>query len=406
MTDYFLLAFRNLSRRGIRSWLTLLGIVIGIATVVSLIMLGNGLKGAVNAQFGVSSTQVITVQAGGLSGFGAPGTGVTNPITRDDAEAIEDLSEVEIAIPRNIETVTMVYRDTTHFGFAISVPEDKERLKKTYEILGIDIEKGKMLDEDDKGKIVLGNGYLDPAKSPFDTAIQPGKDIEINEKDFEVKGILERTGSFIFDYMVVILNDDLDDLTDYGEETDVIAVLVKDKDEMQRAKQEIEELMRDRRDVEIGQEDFQVETPEAALENVNNILGAIQAFLVIIASISIIVGIIGIVNTMTTSVLERTKQIGIMKAVGATNFQIFMQFLIESGMLGFVGGLIGAGLGTGIGFLGTFAINSFIGTETTCSIDFILIGGALAGSFIIGAIAGIVPALNAAKKDPVESLRG
>jgi len=121
---------------------------------------------------------------------------------------------------------------------------------------------------------------------------------------------------------------------------------------MDRTKEDIEKLMRKRRDVDIGEEDFEVSTPEAMLETVNSVLGGVQAFIVIIASISILVGALGIVNTMTTSVLERRKEIGIMKAIGGTNRQVFMQFFFESGMLGFIGGLVGVVLGTLISTLG------------------------------------------------------
>ena len=95
-----------------------------------------------------------------------------------------------------------------------------------------------------------------------------------------------------------------------------------------------------------------------------------------------------------------------MKAIGATNFQVFLQFFFESGMLGLMGGLVGVVLGTLVGAIGVGAINSYLGTELSPSIDFILIGGALLGSFLIGATAGIVPAMNAAKQNPVEALRG
>jgi putative ABC transport system permease protein len=142
------------------------------------------------------------------------------------------------------------------------------------------------------------------------------------------------------------------------------------------------------------------------METVNSILGGVQAFIIIIASISILVGALGIVNTMTTSVLERRKEIGIMKAIGGTNGQVFMQFFFESGMLGFIGGLVGAVLGTLISVAGVAGINGFLGADLIPVIDFVLIGGALLGSFIVGAVAGIVPAMNAAKQNPVEALRG
>jgi len=195
------------------------------------------------------------------------------------------------------------------------------------------------------------------------------------------------------------------ELFDYGDEVGIIGVQVKDKDQIDKTKEEIEKVLRRTRDVKLGEEDFEVSTPEASLETVNSILGGVQAFIVLVASLSILIGAIGIVNTMTTSVMERKKEIGIMKSIGATNGQIFTQFFIESGLLGLVGGLVGAIAGTLIGLVGTGALNAFIGADLSPGINLWLIFFALLGSFVIGAVAGIIPALNAAKENPVEALR-
>ena len=141
------------------------------------------------------------------------------------------------------------------------------------------------------------------------------------------------------------------------------------------------------------------------LSAVNSVLAGIQIFIVLIASISIFVGAIGIVNTMTTSVLERTKEIGIMKAIGAKNSDIFFQFFIEAGLLGFVGGVVGALIGLGIGFVGIQGINAFIGAQTPFNPNYMLLFGTLLGSFVIGSVAGIAPAMKAARLNPVEALR-
>ncbi len=403
MVNYFLFSFKNLKKRGIRSWLTLLGIFIGITTVIALITLGSGLKAAVNAQFGVSSTQVITVQAGGLA-YGAPGSVVVTPLTKQDAEAIEKLSSVNIAIPRNIESGKLEYNDIVAFGYAVSIIEGRE--KEIYKLLDVETEKGSLLRSGDRGKVMLGYNLMKEETNPFGKEIVPGKKVLVNEQKFEVVGILERQGSFILDNVVWMLDSDLNDLFDYGDDVGLIAVEVKDKDLMDKAKEDIEKLLRKRRDVKVGEEDFEVSTPEAALEQVNSVLNAIQIFIVIIASISILVGAIGIINTMTTSVLERKKEIGTMKAIGARNKHIFFQFFVESGLMGLVGGMIGIIIGTAMGFAGISALNSFLGSTTTPDIDVVLIFFALLGSFIVGAAAGIIPAMRAAKQNPVEALRG
>jgi len=400
--DYFKFAFRNLYRKGIRSWLTLLGICIGIAAVISLISLGSGLKVAVTSQFGATSTEIITVQAGG-SGLSAPGTDVVTPLTEDDVRAIDGLSSVESATERNIVLGKLEYNDIVQVGYAYSLKEGYE--KETYERMEFEAEYGRLLKNGDSGKVVLGSNFYNGETNGYGKSITPGKEVLLNNESFKVVGILKKKGSFIYDGSVMMYEDELQELDGYGDNVDVIVVKVRDKDFIDKAKEDIEKLMRRRRNVNVGSEDFVVSTPEASLEEVNQILDAIQIFVIIVASISILIGTVGIINTMTTSVLERRKEIGIMKSIGARNSQIFIQFFIESGFLGLVGGAIGIILGIILGYLGAVAINSFLGASTQPEIDIFLILSALFGSFLIGAGAGIFPAMKAAKQNPIHALR-
>jgi putative ABC transport system permease protein len=403
--DYFTLAFRNLKHRGLRTFLTVVGIFIGIAAVVSLISVGDGLKLAVNSQFGISSTEVITVQAGGLNSFGPPGSGVDIPLTRDDAEAIGNLNGVKLAIPRNIVTGFMEYNDIRQIGFAGSIPDDKEQREFVYEIIGADeFEEGKKI-EDESAKVILGYNFLDGEKNGYQKDIHVGDNVIINDEDFQVYGILKKQGSFIFDNSLLISDTQIERISDVGNNVDLIAVVVKDKDDISEVAEEVAKLMRKRRNVDIGNEDFEISTPEGALGTVNSILTGVQIFIAMIAAISIIVGTVGIVNTMTTAVMERRKEIGIMKSIGARNSDIFYQFFIEAGILGLVGGIAGVIFGTAAGYYGTLAIANWIGSDLVPGINFPLIIFALIGSFIIGAVSGIVPALQAAKLNPVEALR-
>ena len=404
ITDYFKLSFRNLKKRGARSWLTLIGIFIGVTAVVALISLGNGLQVAVSSQFGVSATELITVQAGGVTGMGPPGTGVVNSLTSDEFEAIEKLSSVKNAVERYIASGKLEYNDVVVFGYATSIPEG-DNMDFIYEQLDADPIVGRFLNDGERGKVFLGyNFYVD--KVGLDKEVIPGKTVLIQDRKFEVVGILDKKGSFILDNAVYMNENDLKELFEYGDEIDIIAAQPVDKNELDQTKSDIEKALRKVRDVKEGEEDFEVSTPEASLATVNNILGGVKAFIVIIAFISIFIGALGIVNTMTTSVLERKREIGIMKAVGAKNSQVFWQFFIESSLLGLFGGLVGAIIGTVIGVVGVQALNNFLGAEIGFSIDFLLIFITLVGSFIVGGISGIVPAMNAAKQDPVEALRG
>ena len=402
--DYFSIAWKNLLHKKIRSWLTVIGIFIGVMAVVSLISLGEGLRTAITSQFGLSSTELITVQAGGLSGYGPPGSFVTKPLTQDDVVAIGKLSSVERAIGRNVPSGKLEFNDHVGFGYATNIPNGDDR-KFVYEQIDAEALVGRLLKDGDTNVVVLGyNFYAD--KAGFGKPIKPGDTILLQDKKFEVVGILKKQGSLIFDNIVLVNSKPLEELMGYDDKVDVIGVKVKDKSLMQKAKQDIEKLMRKRRGVKEGEEDFQVSTPDAALSQVNSILSAVQAFIVMIASISIIVGAIGIINTMTTSVLERRREIGIMKSIGGRNSDIFFQFFIESGLMGLVGGIVGVIFGVIIGYVGTIGINNFVGSEASPMINLWLIFFTLLGSFAIGSVAGIIPALRAAHQNPVDALRG
>ncbi|MCR4285186.1 MAG: ABC transporter permease [archaeon] len=403
--DYISLSIGNLKHRGIRSWLTLIGIFIGITAVVALISVGDGLQIAVSSQFGIDSTEVISVQAGGIGFAGPPGSGDVNPLLVKDLEEIQKLSLVERAIRRNIPSGKLEFNNRVVFGFATNVPNGEDR-KFMYDTLGLDsVEVGRLLKDGDDTKVMLGyNFYVD--KVGLGKIVRPGDTILLQGQKFEVVGITKKKGSFIYDNIVYVNSKPLEDLFKYGDNIDIIGVHIKDPKQMDKAKEEIEKVLRRTRNVQLGEEDFEVSTPQAALETVNSVLGGVQAFILIVASLSIIIGAIGIINTMTTSVMERKKEIGIMKSIGATNEQIFLQFFFESGLLGLVGGFVGAVFGTIIGFVGTSALNSFIGSDISPKINFGLIGLSLLGSFLIGAAAGIIPALSAAKENPVEALRG
>lgn len=407
MIDIMLLAFKNLKEKKIRSWLTLIGIFIGITAVVSLIGLGAGLQAAITSQFGVSSTSVLTVQAGGLSSAGPPGTGVVNPLTFDDAEELEKVDGVEYAIPRIIQSGSLEFDDKRVFGIAMTIP-DGEKRKFAYEVMDIKPEVGRLLKDGDSNKVVVGyNLYKGTNKRGEEyTWIKPGDNVLIQDKKFEVVGVTEKQGSFIFDNIIHMNEKPLKDLFDISDSVDLIAVKAKDSEDLKKVKEGLEKKLRDLRDVKEGEEDFSVETPDSAMSTVNDVLMGVNIFILMIASVSILIGALGIVNTMLTSVLERKKDIGVMKSIGSKNSHIFFLFFFESGLMGLVGGVIGTILGTIIAYIGTQSINQFFGSTAPVIINFTLIFGALLGSFLIGSISGIIPAMSAAKQNPVDSLRG
>jgi putative ABC transport system permease protein len=401
--DYFTLAIKNLRKRGIRSWLTLLGIIIGVAVVVSLVFLGNGLKLAVMNQFGMDTTEIISVQAGGLSAFGPPGTGVTNPLTIKDLEEIEKLSSVKKAIRRNIGSVETKFDGKTTISFVTNVPLEERRFIQ--EIGNIEIEKGRFFEKSDSRKVVLGYNFLVGKTSLTDKEIFPGNRMTINDEKYEVIGITKRKGSFIQDNVIFMSNEDMKRAINYEDNIDIIAVQPENAQRMEDSVRDIERILRKTRNVKEGEEDFQVSTPEASLAMINDIITGVQIFIILVAAISIFVGIVGIINTMTTSVLERRRDIGIMKAIGAKNSQVFLQFFVEAGMLGLVGGIIGVLFGTLVGWMGILALENFLTTDLKLEVDWIITFSVFIGSFLIGGAAGIAPAIKAANQNPVEALK-
>jgi len=403
--DYFRIALRNLTRRKLRSWLTLIGIIIGITSVIALIGLGQGLEAAITGIFGTLGTDVLTVTAEG--GFGPPGFGVQEPLTTDNLEEISKTNGVNLAAGRLISTGKLEYNKKVLFGMAASIPEGDGR-KLFLEKLGLETEQGRMLKEGERDRILVGYGLNDEGLGNYlGRRIEPGSRLLIEGRQFEVIGVLEKQGSFLFDNIIIMNEDDLRDIFDYEDDVlDIIALQVDDTDEIPRISGSIEKYLRKERDVKEGEEDFSISTPEGNLEDISSVLSGVQIFVYVIASISILVGGFGIMNTMLTSVLERTRDIGIMKSIGARNSNIFMLFFIESGLIGMVGGIIGvlmgAGLATALAALGKSTLGSDI-IQTDISMT--LVFGALLGSFGLGSLFGIMPAIKAAHLHPVDALR-
>jgi putative ABC transport system permease protein len=403
ISDYFSLAFNNLRKRGLRSWLTIFGIFIGIAAVVALISMGQGLQAAVTAQFGSLSVDRLTIQNKG-TGFGPPGSTVVEKLNDHDLDILESVRGVDKVIPRLIRVGSLEYNKISGFGYAADIPEEKELADLVYSSMGVGIEQGKLLEDGDQGKILLGNYFLET--EDFEKPFSVGKPIKINGEDFEIGGFLEKSSSFTVNSIVFMLNDDLENLLDIENEYDVIDVLVEDKDEIEDIAEEIKRKLRADRDEDIGEESFSVETPLQSLEAINEILNVVNIIVIGIAAISLIVGGIGIANTMYTSILERTREIGGMKAIGAQNKDVLMIFLIESGMLGLVGGIVGALAGVGISIGIVEVANQALGEGLfKIIISYPLILSAIAFSFFIGILSGILPAIQASKLNVVDALR-
>jgi len=402
--EHFSLAFSNLKRRKLRSWLTILGIFIGIAAVVSLISLGDGLRTAVIGQFGSLSVDKLTIQNKG-TGFGPPGSTVVEKLNDKDLKAIERVTGVKRAIPRIIRIVGIEYNKILSFGYAADLPIDSKGIEMVYSAFNAETQEGRLLKEGDRKKVLLG---YDVANSEdFGKKINVGSKIKINNQEFEVVGILKKSSSFQINIVYIIPREDLEQVLGIKNEYDLIVAEVEDKNKIQEVSEAIKIELRKIRNLKEGEDDFTVQTPIQALASVNTILNLINIVVAGIAGISLVVGGIGIANTMYTSILERRKEIGVMKSIGAKNSDITWIFLIESGLLGLVGGIIGAIVGLSLAFLGAQAANQALGQSLfTVSISYTLIFGSILFSFTIGAISGVLPAIQASKTNVVDALRG
>ena len=401
--DYFKLALGNLRHRGLRSWLTILGIFIGIAAVVALISLGAGLKTAIVGQFGSLSIDKLTIQNKG-TGFGPPGSTVIEKLTDKDIKIIENVRGVDVVIPRLIRIVKVTYNKIDSYTYVGDISETKEGANIIYTSFDAKAEEGRLLESDDIGKVLLGSDVANTNR--FEKEISVGKKIEINGKSFEIIGILEKSSNFQINSVMIMTTGDLKELLNIGDEWDLLVAQVSDKDKIEGVAKDIEDSLRRDRKEKAGEESFSVETPLQALGAVNTILNIINAIVIGIAMISLLVGGIGIGNTMYTSVLERTREIGVMKAVGATNRDVLWVFLIESGLLGLVGGIVGALIGLGAAMGISSIANTALGTTLLAvTISYPLLLGAIAFAFFVGVISGVVPALQAAKLKPVDALR-
>jgi len=401
--DYFVLALKNIRHKGLRSWLTILGVFIGIAAVVALITMGNGLREAITGQFNTLSTDKLMVQNSG-TGFGAPGSTVIKKLTSNDIDIIKKVNGVDFTVSKLLRITKVEFNKNANFMYLTNVPENQKELDTLYESMNIKIQDGKLLKVGESGKVVLGANIAN--KDSFDKEVKVGDKILINGKSFDVIGTLKTSSSFQVNEVILMDEKDMKDLLGIKDEIDFIIVQVSDPKQTEAVAEKIKAALRKDRHEKLGEETFSVQTPLQAISSVNTVLNIINLIVVGIAAISLIIGGIGIANTMYTSVLERTKEIGIMKAVGAKNKDILYIFVIESGLLGLIGGVIGALLGLAMAFSVSSIANSYFGLEILkVQISYPLVFGSIAFAFFIGLFSGLTPAFQASKLKPVEALR-
>ncbi|MBP7831687.1 MAG: ABC transporter permease [Candidatus Pacebacteria bacterium] len=409
--DAFKTATRSLTQGKMRSFLTMLGIVIGIASVILLMSIGESAQKLIIGQVEGVGSNLMYVVPGAPSGdgFSSPassqGIVITSLVQRDIDALYREPSVVGAAgeVRGQGEIVYATQNKTISF---VGVTEDY------FSVQNMDIGEGRAFS---KGDIDSGNHVAilgpDLAEELFGPNVTPtNKNIRLKNISFRVIGILEKggTGAFGVDQgNLVILPVSVVQKQMLGINyfNDVIVKGNADY-ELSFVKSRVTSVLRQNHGItESKKDDFDIRTQEDILEILGSITSVLTLFLAAIASISLVVGGIGIMNIMLVAVTERTREIGLRKAVGATDKDILQQFLIESMLLTLVGGLIGIALGAALVGITYFAISTFADIDWVFAFPIKAVLLALSVSTLSGLIFGIYPARKAGRKNPIDALR-
>lgn len=417
----FQLALNILFHSKLRSWLTIIGIVIGIGAVVAIVSMSQGATEQLESRLGSLGADILTITSGGgkaTGNFGFQGggsmpregpggttesTGIQKNLTNKDINIIKTLNNVEYVIGQvsgkeDVSYGSKTLDDNSCTGVDTLVWK---------EITTSTIISGRLLASGDTYSVVIGERI---AESSFDSEISINSKLTIGGKSFNVVGIFDGSGIYM---PLDIARDVLEDVGD--DEFDSILVKIEDVEISDETVDLItDKLMLSRGILDEKKVDFSISNPSAMQETMSETMDTMSLFLGAIAAISLLVGAIGIANSMFTSVLEKTRDIGIMKSIGAKNKDILSIFLLNSGLIGLVGGIGGVI----IGFFASAIISNIAGTSSTNGMGGGMMGmfgstyvspeiviSALLISVVVGMIAGVIPAYRASKLNPVDALR-
>jgi putative ABC transport system permease protein len=387
----------NILHKKTRSILTTLSILIGIMAVFALISFGLGIKEYTNTlaqDMGSDKIFIMSKGFGATSGF---------ELTKDDMDfisKIKGVSEIsglysgvaEVKSSKETRYAAMVGYDTTKSDFVLQT-------------FTVKLDRGRLIKKGETGKVFLGYNYQ-VDKKVFTKALKLNDRITINGEPFEIVGFAQSMGNPSDDANVYLSYESMEQLYPATKDKFVEGIIRADKGvKPSELADKIKEKLRKHKGFDKGKEDFFIQTLEDMLVTFGTILDIINVVLVLIALISVVVAAVNIMNTMYTAVLERTKEIGIMKAIGARNNDILNIFIFESGMLGIIGGTLGILLGFIVAKIGgAIAAGAGLGLLKPV-FPWYLIVGCLLFSFLVGVGSGIVPARQAARQKPVDSLR-
>ncbi|QQG42938.1 MAG: ABC transporter permease [Candidatus Giovannonibacteria bacterium] len=382
-----------------RSGLTILGIIIGIASVIAMISIGEGARSSIEASIEGLGSNLLTILPGVVQpgrGIVSSGRGSAQTLTDDDLEVLERIDGIEVISPEvsrrfQISAASGNNTNTTVTGI----------LPAYLFVRNLSLADGVFISDSNVRGLgrtaVLGATV---AKDLFGGENPLGKSIRINNASFRVIGVLNQKGGFGFsgpDDMVLIPLSTMQKVVSGVDYLTGISISVKDKNRMTEVRlAAADALLREHR---VSEPDFSIISQEDILGTLTQVVDTFTIFLASIAGISLVVGGIGIMNMMLTTVTERTREIGIRKAIGAKRRDITFQFLAEAIMLTFLGGFFGIVLG----WLISLGVSQFAGIATSVSIQAILL--AFGVSAAIGIIFGYYPARRAASLNPIEALR-
>ena len=387
------MALRNIRSRKLRSWLTIVGIIVSVGAIITLVALSNGLELAILKMFDKMGSQRVLVMPMGMQ-MGSTALSFDDK----DLSVVSNVPGVDYALPYYVEMGAEVEfkGDKTNVVVTGMPSESGDLMLEFYEYEMID---GRFLHEGDRYVAVIGYLLKDDV---FVKSVGVKNSIKIDGVKFEVVGVLEEIGNSQDDTSVLIPIDVAWDVLNDGEKNiHFIDAGIKNGFNISLVGKRIEKKLEKSR----GDKDFDVITPEQMVEQFQVILGVVRAVLVSVALISLLVGAVGIMNSMYTSVLERTPEIGIMKSVGAGNNDILSVFFSEAGIIGLIGGVFGVSLGTAAAYIIGFIAEESGFKMLEITVDPLLIAGGIMFAVVVGMVAGGVPAWQASKLRPVEALR-
>ena len=396
-------SLNNIRKSKARSILTILSIFVGIATIFIFVSYGWGLYDYIDEFTSSSSADKLLIQPKG--GVGVPGLDTTFQLLDDDVEVIAKTAGIYDATGVHMGVGEIMQDDSKKYVFVISYDPE---LPMVMELSDIEVVEGRALRKGDSEKVTLGHNYLVKDKI-FPKTYSLNSKINVQGFDLRIVGFYESVGNPQDDSNIYITNDFADTiLGEAGAEEELAYGMIiarTDKDNIDEVSERVEEKLRQHRDLDKGKEDFSVQSYTDLLESFTVVLDIIIGFIILIAFISVVVSAVNTANTMITSVLERFKEIGVLKSIGARNSEIFKIFLFESGFLGFVAGVIGVVVGWAASDAGAGVLDDLGYGFLSPHYSWTLFAGLISFATLTGAISGMVPAWRASKINAVDALR-